>query len=165
MLIDLNKIINSLSKILIDKNLKLSLCESCTGGLLSKIFTDSSGSSLWFSGSFVTYGNDLKEIIGVNKSTLELYGAVSREVALEMSEAALKLANSDVCLSITGIAGPKGGSIEKPVGTVHFSYIDIYGQKLHKECFFSGTRKEIRESAAEKGIQIILDCVREIKTQ
>jgi len=91
MLIDLSKIINSLSKILIDKNLKLSLCESCTGGLLSKIFTDFNGSSLWFSGSFVTYDNDLKEIIGVNKSTLELYGAVSKEVALEMSDAALKI--------------------------------------------------------------------------
>ena len=129
---------------------------------MSKIFTDSSGSSLWFSGSFVTYGNDLKEIIGVNKSTLELYGAVSREVALEMSEAALKLANSDVCLSITGIAGPKGG-IEKPIGIVHFSYIDKYGQNFIKNISFLA--QENKESAAEKGIQIILDCVREIKTQ
>ena len=160
MLIDLSKIINSLSKILIDKNLKLSLCESCTGGLLSKIFTDSSGSSLWFSGSFVTYGNDLKEIIGVNKSTLELYGAVSREVALEMSEAALKLANSDVCLSITGIAGPKGGTKKKPVGLV---YIGIrVGKKvfINKCNFKNNGRNFIQKQTVKKSINLLIKLIK-----
>ena len=165
MLIDLDKILNSLGKILIDKNLKLSLCESCTGGLLSKICTDYNGSSQWFSGGFVTYSNNLKQTIGVNKKTLEKYGAVSKNVALEMSVATLNLAKSDVCLSITGIAGPDGGSSEKPVGTVYFSCVDKYGGKTHEKCFFSGTRNEIRDLAAKKGFQIILDCVSEIKTK
>ncbi|MFL2548756.1 MAG: CinA family protein [Gammaproteobacteria bacterium] len=165
MLIDLDKILNSLGEILVDKNLKLSLCESCTGGLLSKICTDHSGSSQWFSGSFVTYSNNFKQIIGVNKKTLEKYGAVSKNVALEMSVVTLNSTRSDVCLSITGIAGPDGGSSEKPVGTVYFSCVDKYGGKIHEKCFFSGTRNEIRNLAAKKGFQIILDCVSKIKTQ
>ena len=100
MLINLEKILNSLSIILIEKNLKLSLCESCTGGLLSKIFTDISGSSSWFSGSLVTYSNELKEIVGVEKEILEKYGAVSKNAAAAMSLATLKLTKSD--LSVPG---------------------------------------------------------------
>ena len=165
MLINLEKILNSLSIILIEKNLKLSLCESCTGGLLSKIFTDISGSSSCFSGSLVTYSNELKEIVGVEKEILEKYGAVSKNAAAAMSLATLKLTKSDLCLSITGIAGPAGGSKEKPVGTVYFSYLDKYGLNFQDKCFFEGSRSEIRQLAAEKGIQIILDCVSEIKTQ
>ena len=165
MLINFEKILNNLSKILVDKNLKLSLCESCTGGLLSKICTDYSGSSRWFLGSVVTYSNDMKEIMGVSKETLEKYGAVSKNTAQEMSLATLAFTNSDICLSITGIAGPLGGSYKKPVGTVYFSYSDKYGSNIVKKIIFKGSRKEIRYLAAKEGIQIILDCATDIKTQ
>ena len=165
MLIDLDKKLNTLNKILVERNLKLSVCESCTGGLLSKICTDYSGSSLWFAGSYVTYSNELKQIIGVKTETLQKYGAVSKNVAMEMSLATLKSTKTDICLSITGIAGPNGGTHEKPVGTVYFSYTDKYGHKAHEKCFFRGSRNTVRNLAVEKGMQIILDCVREIKTQ
>ena len=165
MLIDLDKILNSLSEILVQKNLKLSLCESCTGGLLSKICTDYSGSSQWFVGSYITYSNELKQAIGVKSETLQKYGAVSKNVAMEMSAATLKSTKSDICLSITGIAGPNGGTNEKPAGTVYFSYIDKYGHTAHEKHFFEGSRNKVRNLAVEKGMQIILDCAREIKTQ
>ena len=103
MLIDLDKKLNSLNKILVEKNLKLSVCESCTGGLLSKICTDFSGSSLWFVGGYVTYSNELKQVIGVKTETLQKYGAVSKNVAMEMSAATLKSTKTDICLSITGL--------------------------------------------------------------
>jgi len=165
MLINFDKILKDLSDALIQKNLKISLCESCTGGLVSKLFTDYSGSSLWFSGAVVTYSNSLKETLGVSKESLLKYGAVSSIVAKEMSSATLELVKSDLCLSITGVAGPEGGSTEKPVGTVYFSYIDVFGRNIQKKCLFEGDRNEIRYFAAEKGIQIILDCVADIKTQ
>ena len=165
MLIDLDKKLNTLNKILVEKNLKLSVCESCTGGLLSKICTDFSGSSLWFAGGYVTYSNELKQVIGVKTETLQKYGAVSKNVAMEMSAATLKSTKTDVCLSITGIAGPNGGTDEKPVGTIYFSYIDKYGQKAQEKCFFTGSRNTVRNLAVEKAMQIILDCVGEIKTQ
>lgn len=165
MLINFEKTLNNLSKILVDKNLKLSLCESCTGGLISKICTDYSGSSKWFLGSIVTYSNDMKEVIGVNQETLEKYGAVSENTAQEMSLATLAFTNSDICLSVTGIAGPNGGSDEKPVGTVYFSYSDKYSSSITKKIIFKGSRKEIRYLAAKESIQIILDCAADIKTQ
>ena len=165
MLINFDKILKDLSDALIQKNLKISLCESCTGGLVSKLCTDYSGSSLWFSGALVTYSNSFKETLGVSKESLLKYGAVSSIVAKEMSSATLELVKSDLCLSITGVAGPDGGSTEKPVGTVYFSYIDIFGRNMQKKYLFKGDRNEIRYFAAEKGIQIILDCVADIKTQ
>ena len=165
MLINFDKILKDLGEALVQKNLKISLCESCTGGLVSKLCTDFSGSSLWFSGAVVTYSNSLKETLGVSKESLLKYGAVSSIVANEMSLSTLKLVRSDLCLSITGVAGPEGGSYEKPVGTVYFSYIDIFGSHIQKKYLFEGSRNEIRYLAAEKGIQIILDCVTDIKTQ
>ena len=125
MLINFDKILKDLGEALVQKNLKISLCESCTGGLVSKLCTDFSGSSLWFSGAVVTYSNSLKETLGVSKESLLKHGAVSSIVANEMSLATLKLVRSDLCLSITGVAGPEGGSYEKPIGTVYFSYIDV----------------------------------------
>ena len=164
MTINFDKILQNVSHILVENKLKLSLCESCTGGLLSKICTDYSGSSKWFYGSFVTYSNQMKEIIGVRDKILKKYGAVSKEVANEMSKSVLELSHADICLSITGVAGPEGGTDEKPVGIVHFSYVDRSGYEYHERCQFYGDRNNIRYSAAEKGIQIVLNCVTESKT-
>ena len=163
--INTEKILKNISLILLDRGLKLSICESCTGGLISKICTDFQGSSAWFSGSVVSYSNELKEIIGVKKDTLINYGAVSKNTAKEMSLATLNFTKSDMCLSVTGIAGPSGGSKEKPVGTVFFSFIDKHGFSQENKYLFKGSRDDIRHSAAEKGIQIILDCMTIIKTK
>lgn len=163
--INKEKILKNISLILLDKGLKLSICESCTGGLISKICTDYKGSSAWFSGGVVSYSNSLKEIIGVKKSTLIDNGAVSENTAKEMSLAVLNFTKSDVCLSVTGIAGPTGGTKEKPVGTVYFSFVDKNGFYQKYKYLFKGSRDDIRCSAAEQGIQIILDCMTIIKTQ
>lgn len=106
-----------IGKILIAKGLKISTTESCTGGLLSSKLTDVSGSSAYITLNLVTYANEAKhKILGVKESTLAKFGAVSEECAYEMAEGLYKLTNSDICVSTTGIAGPTGGSKEKPVG-------------------------------------------------
>jgi len=165
MTINFDIILKNLSSILIEKKLKISLCESCTGGLISKIFTDYSGSSLWFLGSIIAYNNNVKTRLGVNSELIEKYGAVSKVVAKEMSESTLRFTGSDICLSVTGIAGPKGGSIDKPVGTVFYSFSTKAGFSYQEKFIFDGSRNQIRTLAAEKGIQIILDCMSKIKTQ
>ena len=102
-----------------EKGLKLSVAESCTGGYISHLFTQHAGSSEVFLGGAVTYSNEMKEqLLGVKKETMEKYGAVSGEVVTEMAEGALRNFGSDYAIAVTGIAGPGGGSAEKPVGTV-----------------------------------------------
>lgn len=115
--------IDLLTRVLKKHNLKISCSESCTGGLLSKLLTDQEGSSAWFWGSVVSYSNDSKhKILGVKEKTILEHGAVSVETAKEMAEGILKLSNSDIAISITGIAGPGGGTDEKPVGTICFGF-------------------------------------------
>ena len=105
---------------LLEKELKISTTESCTGGLLSSKLTDISGSSAFITLNLVTYANEAKQnMLGVKKETLNSYGAVSEECAFEMAKGLYKLTKSDICVSTTGIAGPTGGSKEKPVGLMY----------------------------------------------
>ena len=102
----------------------LSLAESCTGGMASSLITEIAGSSAWFDCGFVTYSNAAKQkMLGVSTQTLEQYGAVSEETALEMALGAINHSQANIAGSITGIAGPSGGTINKPVGTVCFAWI------------------------------------------
>lgn len=104
-------------------DLQLALAESCTGGGIAHAVTDIAGSSGWFDRGFVTYSNASKsELLGVNPHTLVHHGAVSRETALEMADGALNRSHADVVIAVTGIAGPGGGSPEKPVGTVFIAW-------------------------------------------
>ena len=122
--------LDKIAKILIDNRLTVSTTESCTGGLLSSALTDISGSSAFIKLNFVTYSNDAKtKILQVSKKTLEQYGAVSEETAYEMAIGLHKATNSDICISTTGIAGPTGGSAEKPVGLM---YSAIYNSKTNQ---------------------------------
>ena len=117
-----NKLQN-ISKKFIDQNFLLGVAESCTGGLLAKKITDESGSSSWFDCGFITYSNESKiRMLGVNKESIEEFGAVSREVAQEMAIGVQKNSRAIFSISITGIAGPNGGSLEKPVGTVYICF-------------------------------------------
>ena len=139
-----------------EKNLKISTAESCTGGLLSALLTEISGSSKVFDRGFVTYSNQAKnEMLGVKKETLESFGAVSKEVAKEMAEGALKNSKSDVSLAITGIAGPTGDSKRKSVGLV-FIATCFDGKTLVQEFNFSGNRGEVRISAVASALEMLL---------
>lgn len=136
----------------------LTTAESCTGGWVSQCITDVPGSSEWFDRGFVTYSNESKtEMLGVSPETLATYGAVSEATVRAMAEGALKHSRADIAVAISGIAGPDGGSWEKPVGTVWFAWQRV-GQpcRTHRECF-SGDRREIRRQAVEAVLWGILD--------
>jgi PncC family amidohydrolase len=146
---------NAIIREMAARALTLGLAESCTGGLISKELTDPAGASAVFSGAIVAYANAVKiGILGVGTETIERYGAVSAEAAREMASGALRLLGTDIALSITGIAGPAGGSAEKPVGTVWIGIAD--GDRveayLHR---FDGDRAEIRERAAAAALALL----------
>jgi PncC family amidohydrolase len=120
----------SIGDILIKRNSTISTVESCTGGLLSSKLTDISGSSAYISFNLVTYANDIKiKILGVNPEIIETYGVVSEECSLEMAKGLYSLTGSNICVSTTGIAGPTGGSLNKPVGLM---YSTIFSKDKYK---------------------------------
>jgi len=134
-------------KLLLEKNLTISTAESCTGGLVSATLINYAGVSSVFMEGCVTYSNEAKiNRLGVKKETLDKFGAVSEETAIEMAEGIAKNFKTNIGLSTTGIAGPGGGSNEKPVGLV---YIGIYinGKTIVKKFIFNGNRQEIRLKA------------------
>ena len=137
-----------LGNVLTKKKFRIALAESCTGGLVCQHLTNIPGSSFWFDRGFVTYSNESKiELLKVSQDTLLKFGAVSKEVASEMALGALNESHAQIALSITGIAGPSGGSIEKPVGTVFFAI--AYQNKIifNASKVFPGSRENIRESS------------------
>lgn len=136
-------------------NKLLSVAESCTGGLISHLLTSVPGSSAYFLGGVTSYANSMKtSYLGVNESLLEKHGAVSQEVALEMARGMLKKSGADISISVTGIAGPGGGSEDKPVGTV---YIGLANKKETRtfHSVFSGNRFEIQRLTAQTALDII----------
>ena len=135
---------NALTK----KKFRIALAESCTGGLVCQHLTNIPGSSFWFDRGFVTYSNESKiELLKVSQDTLLKFGAVSKEVASEMALGALNESHAQIALSITGIAGPSGGSIEKPVGTVFFAIAHPNKIIFNASKVFPGSRENIRESS------------------
>ncbi len=145
-----------LARLLTEKRLTISTAESCTGGLLSKYLTDIPGSSAYFTGGLVTYSNESKiKLLGVKEKTLEKYGAVSEHTAREMAAGVKRLFGTDIAVSITGIAGPDGGSKGKPVGTVYLGLLVKNKLFLYKK-FFEGNRKEVREKSTEFIIREII---------
>ena len=146
-----------LSEILISKNMSIAVAESCTGGSISSSLTSIPGASTYFNCGFITYSNQSKvNMLGVDPKTIELFGAVSEKVAYEMAMGAGQNSQSDLAISVTGIAGPSGGTPKKPVGTVCFGfYID--GNVETTTQFFSGVRSEIvSESIAFALTELIL---------
>ncbi|MFN3234460.1 MAG: nicotinamide-nucleotide amidase [Gammaproteobacteria bacterium] len=154
----MDQYVKEVSQKLLSKHCILVTAESCTGGWLSQAVTSLAGSSKWFERGFVTYSNQAKEdMLGVDSQTLAEYGAVSRETALEMAEGALKHSRADISLSITGIAGPDGGSEDKPVGTVWFGFAGriVDSPAAIHQCF-SGDRESIRHQAVIFALEILL---------
>lgn len=146
----MSQILNKVSKKLHQKNLLLVSAESCTGGLLAKQITDLSGSSAIFDRGFITYSNDSKhEMLGVQKNTIDEYGAVSEKVVKEMASGALNNSKGDISVAISGVAGPDGGTKEKPVGMVCFGFMERNKSPLSIIKIFEGNREEVRLSAVE----------------
>ena len=155
---ELFDIANTIGQQLKSKGLKIVTAESCTGGWIAQVITEIAGSSAWFDRGFVTYSNNAKiEMLGVNSQTLEAYGAVSAQTAEEMANGALAKSAADCAVAVTGIAGPDGGSAEKPVGTIYiaWAYKNQLRHVIKKQ--FNGSRHEIRAQtvkAALEGIKI-----------
>jgi len=146
--IDQETLASVVGKLLQRGNRRLGVAESCTGGLIGKKLTEVAGSSGWFAGGVISYSNHLKEILlGVDQDLLTHYGAVSEQVALAMAARLSERIQTEVTVSVTGIAGPGGGSEEKPVGTVYIGL--FYGNKVGAHRYhFSGNRAQIREITA-----------------
>lgn len=154
-----DKIMKEIADSLTSKKLKVAVAESCTGGLISYRLTQIPGSSAYFDRGFITYSNESKiELLGVPESIIASYGAVSRKTATYMVKGALSHSRADIALSVTGIAGPGGGSGEKPVGTVFIAV----GTKAKINCnkfAFSGTRAEIRENASAEALNMLIEII------
>ena len=140
----------------------IATAESCTGGLIAGALTDIAGSSDVVDRGFVTYSNEAKaEMIGVPMELINRVGAVSKEVALSMAEGALSHSRADVTVAVTGIAGPGGGSDEKPVGLVHIASARKGYPTLHRECRFGPkTRAEIRHETVLAALDLVLENLR-----
>ena len=147
----------SLIKILTKKKLKISFAESCTGGLLASTITSISGASKVFNLSFITYSNQAKiKILKVNKNIIKKYGAVSHECCLAMVENLSKISKANINVSITGIAGPKGGTKQKPVGLVYIGIKKGDKTQINKCLFKSKKRSLIQKATVKKALNLVL---------
>ena len=147
---------DKLVELLTEKGYTISTAESCTGGLISATIVNAPGASAVLNEAYVTYANKSKEkLVGVSHETLETLGAVSEETARQMAEGAAKASGANVALSSTGIAGPGGGTLEKPVGLV---YIGCYVNGVTKvlKCNFEGNRREVREKTVKTAISMAI---------
>ena len=147
---------------LLEKNLKITTAESCTGGLVAATIVNVSGASGCFNEGYITYANEAKvRVLGVSEESIRSYGVVSDVVVTEMAEGVLNKANADIAVAVSGIAGPLGGSPEKPVGTVYIGIclknkMDKTLTKTSYKFNFKGDRIEIRNKTVEEALKIIL---------
>ncbi len=155
---ELRDLAEQLGECMTSKGMKLASAESCTGGWLAKVITDIPGSSAWFVGSVVSYSNEAKQsLLDVSADTLAEFGAVSGDTVLEMSDGLFTHTDADVAVSISGIAGPDGGSHDKPVGLVWLSW-----GKRDKSVFanpynFDGDREAVRRQSIKQALENLLD--------
>lgn len=138
--------------------LMLATAESCTGGWVAKVVTDIPGSSSWFDRGFVTYSNGAKQdMLGVSAEMLDAHGAVSEEVALQMACGALEHSLAGAAVAVTGIAGPGGGTEDKPVGTVCFAWVLEGREPRTQRVQFAGNREEVRHQSVRLGLERLLE--------
>lgn len=153
----MDALLRQLADALQAKGWMLATAESCTGGWIAKVCTDLAGSSVWFERGFVTYSNEAKQdMLGVKTETLAQYGAVSEAVTAEMAAGALQHSRAQVAVSVSGIAGPGGGTATKPIGMVCFGWA-VQGGEIHTEtCHFGGDREAVRLQAVEHALRGVL---------
>lgn len=155
---DITGLAQGVGEHLLSKNWRLCLAESCTGGAVAEAVTRIAGSSQWFECGYVTYSNGAKQrMLGVDPALLEKYGAVSAQTVIAMARGALSRSYGHVALAVSGIAGPGGGSKDKPVGTVWFAWATPELCQPHAQCYqFDGDRQAIRQQAVAQGLQLLL---------
>ena len=146
-----------LARQLKDRGWRLATAESCTGGLIAAACTDLSGSSDWFERGFVTYSNEAKcELLGVDAAQIREHGAVSEVVARAMAFGAVRHSHAQVGVAVTGVAGPTGGSAEKPVGTVWFGFM-VDGRLTSETRWFDGDRAAVRAATVQHALQRLVE--------
>tara|TARA_Y100001935_G_scaffold252414_1_gene256271 strand:- start:130 stop:591 length:462 start_codon:yes stop_codon:yes gene_type:complete len=150
-----------LIRLLSKKKLKISIAESCTGGLLSSSITSASGASKVFNLGLITYSNSAKiKILKVNKNIIRKYGAVSHECCFAMVNNLSKISKANICVSITGIAGPKGGTKQKPVGLVYIGIKKGNKIKVNKCLFKSKNRSKIQRATVKKALDLVFRIIK-----
>lgn len=153
---ELHPCVPPLAQTLTARGWLMATAESCTGGLIAGACTDVSGSSAWFERGFVTYSNEAKtELIGVDTALIEVHGAVSEAVARAMAEGAIRHSRAQVSVAVTGVAGPTGGSVDKPVGTVWFGW-SVNGHVTTEMQRFDGDRAAVRDATVTHALQKLL---------
>lgn len=153
----MRELVERLSAALKERGMKMAAAESCTGGMIAAAMTDRAGSSEVFERGFITYSNDSKiELLGVPAATLEKHGAVSAETVEAMARGALAHSRAGVVVSVTGIAGPSGGTADKPVGLVYIGWGTKNDIKV-KERHFTGDRASVRRQTVEAALAHLLD--------
>lgn len=161
---ELHTLATQLGAALKARGLVLSMAESCTGGMVAQTVTSVAGSSAWFDRGFVTYSNPSKqEMLGVSNQTLTQFGAVSEQTAFEMAAGALKNSHAQIAGSITGIAGPDGGTSEKPVGMVCFAWAVLANATSTTTQYFHGNREQIRQQATMFMMTTLIERLNEFK--
>jgi nicotinamide-nucleotide amidase len=149
-----------LADLMLQKKLYLATAESCTGGMIAAACTDLSGSSQWFERGFVTYSNSAKtQMLGVDADLIYEHGAVSEQVVKAMAAGAIAHSAAEVSIAVTGVAGPSGGSEEKPVGTVWIGWC-VDGQTSTELCYFEGDRAIIRAMTVQRALQGLIERVK-----
>ena len=157
---ELQQLAVQLSDKLLARGWMIATAESCTGGWVAQLLTSLPGSSAWYERGFITYANAAKtEMLGVPTTTLEIYGAVSEETACAMATGALVHSHAQASLAITGIAGPGGGTPQKPVGMVCYGWAFTDGTVISSNCRLSGDREEIRSRAAAAALRGLIDLI------
>ncbi|MEQ1530079.1 MAG: CinA family protein [Methylococcales bacterium] len=152
--IEFYQLAQQLGQLLLAQDLKIATAESCTGGWISTVLTEVPGSSAWFDRGFVTYSNAAKmQMLDVSAETLAKHGAVSEQTAMEMLQGALKHSVAQSAIAVTGIAGPDGGSIDKPVGTVYIAWVCPGKPAQVVRQNFTGTRQQIRANTVHAALQ------------
>jgi len=156
---DIDHRVKRLAESLVRRGQRVCTAESCTGGLIAKTFTDLAGSSDWFDRGFVTYSNAAKhEMLAVPVSLIDDYGAVSEPVANAMATGALRHSQADYAIAVTGVAGPAGGSADKPVGTVWIAVASA--DQLQAQChLFDGNRRAVRAATLVAGLELLSELV------
>ena len=145
--------VKRLAQLLLEREWMLATAESCTGGMIAAACTDLSGSSNWFERGFVTYSNEAKtELLGVDAAAIASHGAVSEVVARAMAFGAVRFSHAKVSVAVTGVAGPTGGSVEKPVGTVWFGFM-VDGLLTSETRRFDGDRAAVRAATVQFAIE------------
>jgi nicotinamide-nucleotide amidase len=158
--IQLAALAEQLGRVLAAREWRLATAESCTGGWIAKLMTDYPGSSSWLERGFVTYSNHAKiQMLGVNQATLDAHGAVSEATVREMAAGALARSEAHISCAVSGIAGPDGGSAEKPVGTVWFGWAWQSGQVEAKRLLLKGNRDHIRRQTVAVALAGVLERV------